>query len=40
MIKNKWYIFMFNEKTGDDYVTPVFILLFIIGFILGAIVSL
>lgn len=40
MIENKWYSFMFNENTGDDYVAPVFIMLFIVGFILGAVVSL
>lgn len=41
MTKNKkWYDFMFNDKTGDDYVTPMFILVFIIGFILGALAAL
>lgn len=40
MTENKWYKFMFNNRTGDDYVLPMFILVFITGFILGAIASL
>lgn len=40
MIKDKWYSFLFNEHTGDDYVSSFVILVFIIGFILGALASL
>ena len=40
MENKKWYDFMFNDITGDDYVAPVFILLLVIGFILGAVASL
>lgn len=39
MIKDKWYRFLFNNTTGDDYMFPFVMLLLITGFILGAVVA-